>query len=165
MSRISSSFFKVGALVLTLTAAACLPGQTKPSRLQEAAQNLNLATRFGRMDIAYELVGEKNQVEFAKRHQAWGGQIRIVDLDFQGMSFDDADKAKVFVTVGWQRLDEGELRVTQVSQTWLYGSHGWKLSEETRTGGDFGLLGENSEVLRPGSRGDTHFKSITIREQ
>lgn len=165
MSRNSSRFFKIGALVLALAASACLGGQTKPSRLQEVAQTLNMATRFGRMDIAYELVGEKAQVEFAKRHKSWGSAIRIVDLEFQGMTFVDTDHAKIFVSVGWQRPDEQDLRVTQVAQTWVYGDKGWKLSEETRAAGDFGLLGEASEVLRPASRGDSHFKTVTIREQ
>ncbi|MFW5741471.1 MAG: hypothetical protein ACOC1F_14040 [Myxococcota bacterium] len=157
---------RIAAVVLTagllLGALGCM-GQSKVGKLQEAASNLNMATRFGRMDIATELVAQKEIDDFAKRHAAWGGPVRIVDVEYRGIKFVDKDKAIVFVAVGWQRVDEGNLRVTQLAQEWNYEQGNWKLSDETRTAGDVGLIGEPTEYLRPEGRPDVHFPSITIR--
>lgn len=147
---------------LLLAAAGCM-GQSKMGKLQEAASNLNMATRFGRMDIATELVARQDMDDFAKRHAAWGGPLRIVDVEYRGIKLVDKNKAIVFVAVGWQRLDEGNLRVTHLAQEWDYQGNGWKLADETRTSGDVGLIGEPTEVLRPAPRPNAQFPSITIR--
>ena len=157
--RILAGLFAAGLLV---AAAGCM-GQSKVAKLQEAASNLNMATRFGRMDIATELVAQKEMENFAKRHAAWGGPVRIVDVEYQGIKFMDDNTAMVFVAVGWQRLDEGNLRVTHLAQEWGYERGGWRLADETRTSGDVGLIGEPTEVLRPEERPNVHFPSITIR--
>ncbi len=157
--RILAGVFSVG---LSLAALGCM-GQTKVGKLQEAASNLNMATRFGRMDVATELVAPASLQDFAKRHAAWGGALRIVDVEYQGIQFVDDNKAIVFVAVGWQRPDEPNLRVTHLAQVWDYGQGGWKLTDETRSAGDVGLIGEPTEYLRPDSRPDVHFPSITIR--
>ena len=147
---------------LWVTSAGCM-AQSKVGKLQEAASNLNMATRFGRMDIATELVHKNELDNFAERHAAWGDPLRIVDVEYRGIKFVNKDKAVVFVAVGWHRLDEGSLRVTKLAQVWDYERGNWKLSDETRTAGDVGLIGEPTEVLRPESRPDVHFPSITIR--
>jgi tryptophanyl-tRNA synthetase len=157
--RILAGIFSAGLL---LAATGCM-GQSKVGKLQEAASNLNMATRFGRMDIATELVAQKEMDNFAQRHAAWGGPVRIVDVEYQGLKFVGNDKAIVFVAVGWQRLDEGNLRVTHIAQEWGYEGNGWKLADETRTSGDVGLIGEPMEYLRPEERPNVHFPSITIR--
>lgn len=157
--RLLAAVFSAGLL---LAAAGCM-GQSKVGKLQEAASNLNMATRFGRMDVATELVHTKELDNFGKRHAAWGGPLRIVDVEYQGIKFVDENQAVVFVAVGWQRVDEGELRVTHLAQVWDYERGGWKLTDEERTAGDVGLIGEPTEVLRPEWRPDAHFPSITIR--
>lgn len=152
------------ALVLcALPHVGCLTAQSRAARLQEAASNLNMATRFGRLDIASELVDDKSQPDFTKHHAGWGRGVRLVDLELQGMQLKDKDNAVVFVTVGWQRPDEQELRVTQLVQTWGFGPKGWKLTREERAGGDIGLLGEPITVVRPETQGDVQFRSLTIR--
>jgi hypothetical protein len=115
------------------------------------------------MDIATELVADKALPGFAKRHAAWGRDVRLVDIEYQGMRFSDKENAVVFVVVGWQRLDEQELRVTNVAQRWNHGPKGWKLEGEERTGGDVGLLGEPTVVARPELHRDVHFEAVTIR--
>lgn len=150
------------SLVLLLAAAGCM-AQSKMGKLQEAATTLNTATRFGRMDVATELVARDDLQPFAKRHAAWGSMLRIVDVEYQGIQFVEDNKAIVLVAVGWQRPDETNLRVTQLAQVWDYGQGGWKLSDETRNAGDMGLLGESIDVLRPEGKQDTHFPTITIR--
>ena len=83
----------------------------------------------------------------------------------QGMRLKDKDTAVVLVTVGWQRVDEQELRVTQVEQTWARSNSysGWRMVQESRAAGDYGLLGEPTVVMRPESHADVHFRSVTIR--
>ena len=154
------------ATLLMLSALAlggCLANQSKAAKLQDAAQNLNTATRFGRMDIASEMVAEKSLTDFMRKHVAWGRELRLIDLEFQGVQMTSKDEASVFVAVGWQRPSEQELRITQVMQTWRYGPSGWKLIDESRTGGDLGLLGEKVELAVPEKRADVQFRSVTIR--
>ncbi len=152
-----------GLLAVMLGACGCLGSLTRGGKLQESALNLNQATRFGRMDLALELVAAKAQGEFAKRHGAWGRDIRLVDLEMQGATLKDKDTAVVLVMVGWQRLDETELRVTQLMQTWRYEENGWRLALESRSGGDLGLLGEQTVIMRPEAHEDVHFRSVTIQ--
>ncbi|MCL2825060.1 MAG: hypothetical protein FWD57_13810 [Polyangiaceae bacterium] len=155
----------VAALVLGI--AGCM-GQTKMTRLQDAAADYNMATRFGRMDVATELVAPQELGEFVRRHAAWGGGIRITDLEFGGIQPIDENKAMVLVTVGWQRPNESTLRVTQIVQQWEYGQGGWKLTSEVANAGDIGLLGEQVESGQPRGASDSHspnmyYPSISIR--
>lgn len=162
----STRAFRLRVSVLALVAVSafgCLGGQTRVGKLQEAAQNMNTATRFGRMDIATEHVADKEMNEFARRHANWGGAVRVADLEYRGMRFVHEKKAIVSVAVAWQRMDEQELRVTELAQVWDYDQGKWKLVDETRTAGDVGLLGEPTVYMRPERREDAHFPSVTIR--
>lgn len=151
------------ALCVGLSCATGCGSQSRVAKLQEAAQNYNMAARFGRMDVATEHVSSKEMDEFAKRHAQWGSYVRVMDVEYQGLRFANKDQAVVLVAVAWQRVDEPELRVTHLAQVWAYERNGWKLVEEERTAGDAGLLGEPTEVLRPAARPDVHYPSITIR--
>ena len=117
-------------------------GQSKLTRLQDAASDYNVATRFGRMDVATLLVSPSEYEAFSSRHAAWGGAIRVSDVEYEGIRLVDEDKAIVLVTVGWQRLDESTLRVTQLAQEWTFGYGGWRLTKEVRNTGDAGLIGD-----------------------
>lgn len=163
----SSSF--AGAPRFALTAsfavalAACIGGVTPASRVSEAAQELNVAARFGRMDVSLERVAPTYRDEFAKRHAAWGNSIRVNDSEFSGMILRDRDHAEVYVAVTWQRLDEADLRTTTVTQKWTDEKGSWRLAGEERTSGDLGLLGEEVKVVRPeGARRDVQFETIRI---
>lgn len=130
---------------LTLGSVGAAAGCTPPSltdRLTDAAINMNQATRFGRMDIALEHVGPKARDEFAKHHVDWGRTTRIVDLELVGMSMPEKDHAEVYLTVSWQRANEGDLRVTHVTQHWKNDRGTWLMTSEERKAGDPGLLGE-----------------------
>lgn len=156
-------------LVRALAAAAalsssvgCLGGYSPSARVQEAAQNMNMAARFGRMDIALETVGKDARADFAKRHARWGTQVRIVDYEFQGLMLDDKEHAKVFLSVAWQRPDETDMRNTALVQHWVDHKGSWQLEREERTSGDVGLFGENTVVVRP-ERSEAQFQTVTIR--
>jgi len=154
------------ALAFTLLCSAlflgCFSSQSKAAKLQDAAQNFNVAMRFGRMDIASEMVAEKSLTDFMKKHQSWGRDVRLIDVEFQGVQMLGKDDACVHLAVGWQRPADQDLRTTQVMQTWRYGSKGWKLIDESRSGGDVGLLGEKVQAPEAEQRADVHFKSVTI---
>jgi hypothetical protein len=151
--------FATFAIVL----ASCGGALTPARRVQDASHELSSSIRFGRMDLALERVGRAERERFAKRHAQWGTGIRILDCEVVGIAIREKDRADVSVAVGWQRVTESELRSTQIVQKWKDQNGNWVLEGEERTGGDFGLLGEQVAVVRPPSGQDVQFKSITIR--
>jgi hypothetical protein len=150
---------------LTLGSIGAVVGCTPPSltdRLADAAINMNQATRFGRMDIALEHVGPKARDEFAKQHVDWGRTTRIVDVELVGMSMAEKDKAEVYLTVSWQRVNEGDLRVTHVTQHWANEKGTWLMANEERKAGDAGLLGDRVIEI-PAPKRPTQFPTRVIQ--
>lgn len=136
---------RLPALVAGLIAlAGCFSPPNAAQRLSDAAVEMNTATRFGRMDIAMEHVGAAARADFAERHAAWGGGVRVVDLELGGFELTQRDEAEVLVSVAWQRPDESTLRVTRIAQRWRDDRGRWQLIEEERKDGDAGLLGERA---------------------
>jgi hypothetical protein len=133
----------IAATLLSLSPLACgLGGQSKPARAQEAALELNMNARFGRMEIAAEHVAPKAHDQFFERRRGWGAAVRIADYDMTGLRMKGDDDAETFVKVAWYRANEGDLRVTTLKQKWHDFKGDWKLTEEERLDGDIGLLGE-----------------------
>jgi hypothetical protein len=129
--------------------AGCLAPPSAAQRLTESAIDMNTAARFGRMDIASEHVGAKGRADFARKHAAWGGSVRIVDLDFGGFEIVKGDQADVYIDVTWLRPDETSVRVTRVAQRWQDDRGTWRLISESRKAGDVGLLGEPPPKEKP----------------
>jgi hypothetical protein len=135
--------FALAAASLSLFALGCpLGGQSKPARAQEAALELNLNARFGRMELAAEHVAPKARDQFFDRRKGWGNNIRVADYDLTGLKMRGEDDAETYVKVAWYRANEGDLRVTTLKQKWHDFKGDWKLTEEQRVDGDLGLLGE-----------------------
>lgn len=133
----------IAVALLSVFALGCpLGGQSKPARAQEAALELNLNARFGRMEMAAEHVAPKARDQFFDRRKAWGGTVRVADYDLTGLRMQGEDDAETFVKVAWYRANEGDLRVTTLKQKWHDFKGDWKLTEEMRVDGDLGLLGE-----------------------
>ncbi len=131
------------SLLAASTMACGLVGQSKPAMAQEAALELNLNARFGRMELAAERVAPKARDQFFERRRAWGGSVRIADYDMTGLKMKGEDDAETSVKIAWYRANEGDLRVTTLKQKWHSDAKGdWKLTEEQRLDGDLGLLGE-----------------------
>jgi hypothetical protein len=131
------------AATLSMFALGCpLGGQSKPARAQEAALELNMNARFGRMEIAAERVAPKARDAFFDRRKGWGGTIRVADYDLTGLRMQGEDDAETFVKVAWYRANQPDLRVTTLKQRWHDFKGDWKLTEEARIDGDLGLLGE-----------------------
>jgi hypothetical protein len=135
--------FALVAASLSLFTLGCpLGGQSKPARAQEAALELNLNARFGRMELAAERVSPKARDQFFDRRKGWGNDIRVADYDLTGLKMQGEDDAETFVKVAWYRANEGDLRVTTLKQKWHDFKGDWKLTDEQRIEGDLGLLGE-----------------------
>lgn len=119
----------------------CITPPTSADRLTDAAYEMNMATRFGRMDVALSYIGDKARKQFVASHAPWGRAIRIADLEFAGVDMPSKEEATVLVHVSWQRIDESTLRTTSILQTWkeIEGS-GWLIVEEKRVSGDSGLV-------------------------
>lgn len=130
-------------LLASLAVGCGLAGQSKPAKAQEAALELNLNARFGRMEMAAEHISPKARDGFFERRKAWGGSVRVADYDLTGLKIIGEDDAESYVKIAWYRANEGDLRVTTVKQKWHSDAKGdWKLTEEQRVDGDVGLLGE-----------------------
>jgi hypothetical protein len=133
------------------------------ARLQQASQDLNLDSRFGRNEAAIERVAPSAREQFAARHREWGNAVRVADVELAGLKEVKDGDAQVLVRVAWYSLNENDLRVTTVEQTW-HDSSGWELVGERRLDGDVGLFGE--PVLfqaPPGPRAPAQFPTITLR--
>jgi hypothetical protein len=137
----------VPAILPFLTACAAMP--TAAGKAQETAQDLNLDTRFGRMELAVEKVAEREREAWLKRHKSWGGAIRIADTEIGGVRMRSQTEAVVTVRIAWYRLEEQELRMTALKQTYKDVDGVWRLAGETRTDGDLGLLGEPAPPPAP----------------
>ncbi len=136
-------------LALFLVACGAAPSAT--AKLQESAQEMNVNTRFGRMEMAVEKVAIKEREEWARRHKAWGGKIRIADTEMAGTRLVSETEAEVNVKVAWYRPDEQELRVTTIKQKWKDVNGEWKLVGEVRMDGDPGLIGDAPTLPADGS--------------
>jgi PBP1b-binding outer membrane lipoprotein LpoB len=145
-----------------LLLSGCMHALSPAQKMQDAANDLTTATRFGRMDAALERVSNEGRDDFLRKHAAWGSAIRVADCELSGLRMTDQESATVTLTVSWQRIDESDLRGTQITQHWKSHQGKWLLESEERSAGDVGLLGESTTVVRAAPT-RTQFESITIR--
>lgn len=133
---------KVGLWVLGLAlSGGCLAPPSQSQRVTDSARELNLATRFGRMDVALGHAAKGAQQSFLERRTEWGKNIRIVDIELAGLAMKDEMNATIQVDVAWVRVNDDTLRTTRLAQLWR-DDGGWHLVRETRAAGDLGLFGE-----------------------
>ncbi|GEM_PF-485526 len=141
------------------TGAGCMP-PTPAQKATDAARELNMAARWGRMDEARDRTAPENLAEFRKHHANWHGELRIVETELAGLDMKDATHATVEVDVSWMFDDDPTLRVTRLTQEWSDEQDKWVLDSEKRLSGDPGLFGE--EVVRMDKKKDKHFPSRVI---
>ncbi len=137
-----------------------------PSRstlLNDAARDMNIAARFGRLDIAVQRTTKDAREHFLDRRAAWGRGIRIVDVEVAGMQMQGEDSAEVRVDVAWVRANEGILRSTRLAQLWSDEEGDWMMERERRVAGDLGLFGEVVPMAPSGPRVDHQFPTRVIR--
>lgn len=146
-------------LLATLNLVACVP-PTPAQKASEAAREMNMAARWGKMDEARSKIAPKNLEKFAKNHEKWHGELRIVETELAGFNMLDATHAAVQVDVSWNFDDDPTLRLTRVSQDWTEVKGKWLMSREKHLSGDPGLFGE--KVEREEKHRDKHFPSRVI---
>ena len=145
---------------LGLAASACMTPPSPAERVTDAAMELNVAARFGQLDVAVSRAASDARADFMRRHAAWGQTLRIVDVEMASLTMPESDRAIVLVDYAWIRNNEGTMRATRVEQTWKDDA-GWHLVRERRIAGDLGLLGEAvPEAAPPGP--DKQFATRTI---
>lgn len=147
-------------LGLVLLGAACVP-PTPAQKASDAARELNMAARWGRMDEAMNRAAPPDRAEFMKKRAGWHGDVRIVETELAGMNMLDATHATVQVDVSWTFADDPTLRVTRLSQDWSDADGKWVMVAEEQISGEVGLFGE--EVARVPTQPNKHFPSRTIR--
>jgi len=123
--------------------AGCPAPLSRGARAQDAVQELNLHTRFGRLQVAMERVAPEERDRFFKRHAQWGGRVRIADHEIYGMKLTGDDTADVAVRYAWYRPDQQELKQTTIRQKWRDKRGDWQLVSEDRAEGDAGLIGDD----------------------
>lgn len=152
-----------GLLFAVLLCGCPVAHQSAAARAQEAASELNVNTRFGRMEMAAQHVAPKAKQQFFERRKAWGAKIRVADYELAGMRLLKGEEdAEMLVKVAWYRIDEGDVHTTTLRQKWHDYKGAWKLVEEARADGDVGLLGEAIVPVAPPS-GPRHAQFPTIR--
>ncbi len=129
----------------------------------DAARELNIEARFGRIDVAAGMAASDARDEFIRRHSTWGDNIRVVDVELGGLTMSDSSHAVFQVDYSWMRMNEDTLRSTRIAQNWSSTNGAWALESEKRVAGDVGLFGEHVDVLRPAQH-DTQFATKVIRE-
>ncbi len=140
------------------------PHQSPPARAQEAATELNINTRFGRMELAAERVAPAAREAFLARRRAWGGNVRVADYEMASFRMKGEADAEMVVKVAWYRIDEGDLRVTMLKQKWHDFRGDWRLVDEHRAEGDVGLIGEPApaDTARTTSKKGGQFPTIRL---
>jgi hypothetical protein len=131
----------LAAFVGLAPSIGCSAASSPMARAQEAAQDFNMNTRYGRNELAAEKVAPSARDDFAAHHRTWGSKIRIAEIELQGLHPKGDHDAEVLVRVEWYRPEEEELHTTTVRQDWR-DENGWELVTEQRVDGDVGLLGE-----------------------
>lgn len=142
--------------------ASCIAPAPPVERATDAARELNLATRFGRMDVAMMRTHAAERDEFMKRHSAWGTHLRVLDVELAGLEMKERNLATVYVDVSWVRVDESILRTTRLAQTWTDQEGSWQLTDEAPVLGDDSLFAKTVDHLQ-GQRPDVHLPTKTIR--
>ncbi|MBX3232829.1 MAG: hypothetical protein KIT84_42595 [Labilithrix sp.] len=130
------------ATLLLLSGCAIVAPMSPAARAQEAATELNINSRFGRMELATERVAPSHRDAWLVRHRAWGGAIRVADYEMAGFKMKGDNDAESLVRVAWYRVDQGDLHNTLLRQSWHQTKGAWQLVDETHSDGDVGLLGE-----------------------
>jgi hypothetical protein len=148
--------------LLLLSLSGCMTPPSPAERVTDAAMELNLAARFGQLDVAVSRTAKSARSDFMLRHAAWGQSLRIVDVEMASLTLPESDRAVVLVDYAWIRNNEGTMRATRVEQTWKDDA-GWHLVREKRIAGDLGLLGEPVPDAPP-PQPDKQFATRTIHE-
>jgi len=165
--RPCSAFARFAAPGAAVAAALLLAGCPAPpnalARARQTAQEFNLDERLGDGELVLDKVAPAERDEFTQQHRAWGTDIRVADVQVEGMKPHGEHEVDVFVRVAWYRLSEQELKQTTVKQRWHDKADDWQLVGEQRMDGDVGLLGETVVYETPSTpRPPAQFPTVRL---
>jgi len=153
------------ACVLPLLGGCHLTSQSRPARAHEAALDLNLNARFGRMQLVTGRVAPSMRKTFFETRKGWGSEVRVADYDMAALTMKGSDEAESIVKVTWYHVSESDVHTTTLKQSWRDVQGTWQLVAEERSEGDVGLLGEKrSESNQPSApqSKNVHFPTIYL---
>ncbi|MBL8742284.1 MAG: hypothetical protein JNK04_14345, partial [Myxococcales bacterium] len=87
------------ALVPALAVLGCMPVQLPGEKLNDNANDMVMATRFGRMDLVVSQVQADKREAYVEAHKEWGSKVRILDIEYGGARIVAPEKAIVLMTV------------------------------------------------------------------
>jgi hypothetical protein len=151
-------------LALGFALSACLSPPGPAERATDAARSLNVAARFGRMDVANALLSKELKRTFIEHRAEWGKDVRVLDVELTSFNMPASDHADVEVSYSWSRADDPQLRTTRIQQEWRDPGGGFRLFRERRIGGDTGLFGEPVPKVARAAPRDVQFNTKVIRE-
>lgn len=157
----------VSRAVCVATALGLLGGcatlATQRRNVHDEAQDLNIASRFGRQDVASQFTAPEARRVFLARRKKWGTEVQVLDLQIDHVHMKDKEHAEVTLQVDWTKPSEGLLRSTWLTQTWHSKNQGpWRLEAERRVNGDRGLFGERTAAKSLTHANDTHFQTRSL---
>ena len=161
-SKLLPDGMRARLLLVGLVTLGCLAPPPPAERATDAARSLNLAARFGRMDVALGLTHEGAQQLFLEHRLAWGKDVRLFDVELAGFTMKAPNLAHVEVDYSWSRTDEAQLRTTRVAQEWRDSGGGFRLVRERHLQGDVGLFGEPLPRPRAAPQHDAQFATTII---
>ncbi len=149
--------------LFVICAHSCATSATQHRRLLDQAQDLNIATRFGRLDVASQLAAPAAKATFMERRKQWGRDVRVLDTQVSHVQLVGDQGAEVTVQVDWTHMSEGRLRSTWLLQQWQSSSQGaWLLESEKQVEGDPGLFGEVALQSLGERTPDRHFETRSL---
>src|SRR5512133_909966 len=104
--------------VLSLMLTSCFATASPVQRVTDAAREMNLATRFGHVDMAVRHVEASIQADFLERRAEWGKGLRILDVELAAIHIEDEEHATVTIDVAWSSVTDSLLRATKLTQDW-----------------------------------------------
>lgn len=149
--------------LLVLCATGCSGAAAQRRNVQDEAQELNVASRFGRLDVAVQYAAPEAQKTFLERRRTWGSDVRVLDVQIAHVQVKDPEHAEVTLQVDWTRPSEGLLRSTWLHQEWGSRNRGpWRLQSEKQVDGDRGLFGEKAQTKFLAPTRDTQFQTRSL---
>ncbi len=126
------------ALVFTvaLSLVGCIAPITPMERLQQSANDVAGALRFGRTDLVAEYVATDARDAFLSRHAVWEDKTRVVDLELAGVYLRSMDEAEAVISVSWLRVDGAMLHTTLITQRWKHERGTFRIVDEVFRSGD-----------------------------
>lgn len=159
MSRI-----RLAALLVAALASSCFPPPSANQQVMEAARELNVHSRFGRLELAATYASPAARAGFLERRATWGEGVRVMDVEIASLTVnDEQEQALVEVLVTWMRMDESSVRATRIAQVWREKDNDWLLVREKRVAGDVGLFGEATTSEAPAVVRDVQFPTTVLR--